>query len=165
MDNFNQQTDNSNQNKDGEFTQPRMVKLRDRAFSDMRYVEYLKSYGIPPAPIVKPQTPADDDFGNDLELPPCELDSKEEGKQRLTCTMGLNAIHEEDGSDDEEEKEKDKVYVSEKMPKANRGNDMPFVAPIRFRSRSENVTSCSIFKFMENHTGGQKNQGNVRSFF
>ncbi len=89
-----------------------------------------------------------------------------EFRKHLTCVMGLNAIHEEEGSDDEEEKEKDKVYVSEKMPKTNaRGNDMPFVAPIRFRSRSENVTSCSIFKFMENHTGGQKNQGNVRSFF
>jgi len=28
----------------------------------------------------RPQTPPDENFGNDLELPPCELDSKEEGK-------------------------------------------------------------------------------------
>ncbi len=53
MESENQPTENSNQNKGLEFQPPRMVKQRDRAFSDMRYVEYLKSYGIPPAPIVK----------------------------------------------------------------------------------------------------------------
>jgi len=93
----------------------------------------------------------------------------------LTCPFGLNAINEETASDEEEER--DKIYVSEKSAKTqNEGKEsgmviekkienMPSMVPIRFRSRSENITSCSIFKFMENTNSGKKGQGNVKTFF
>ena len=53
MNNNNFQTDSTNPADDYIFPEPRLPKLRDRAFSDMRYVEYLKNYGIPPAPLHK----------------------------------------------------------------------------------------------------------------
>ena len=53
MNNPNFQQDSTNPAHDLVFAEPKLPKLRDRAFSDMRYVEYLKNYGIPPAPLHK----------------------------------------------------------------------------------------------------------------
>jgi len=145
--------------------QLRSLKHRDRAFSDMKYLEYLRTYGNPPAPLFKPLEAPHDSLVDMELLPPSELSDKEDTRKILSCPTGLNLVQEEEEMVEEDEDgdrfempgtSGTQMQLEPVNERKMQGYNKPLKVPTRFRSRSENLNNGSIFKFMENTLGGRK---------